>query len=120
MIRRPPRSTRTDTLFPYTTLFRSRLPGSDDDRTVKRIAMWGHVLLLLLVWLSPAHAAGDAARRADSETTVSKCGVGDPVRSGSTRCHASWRASLRCIAMNVASLSGFTIAEYLPDRKSVE
>src|SRR3546814_12244783 len=26
MIRRPPRSTRTDTLFPYTTLFRSR-PG---------------------------------------------------------------------------------------------
>src|SRR3546814_6849278 len=25
MIRRPPRSTRTDTLFPYTTLFRSNL-----------------------------------------------------------------------------------------------
>src|SRR3546814_18411135 len=36
MIRRPPRSTRTDTLFPYTTLFRSVLSlaacrgGSDD------------------------------------------------------------------------------------------
>src|SRR3546814_15875336 len=27
MIRRPPRSTRTDTLFPYTTLFRSRRNG---------------------------------------------------------------------------------------------
>src|SRR3546814_20039214 len=27
MIRRPPRSTRTDTLFPYTTLFRSHLLG---------------------------------------------------------------------------------------------
>src|SRR3546814_9419598 len=27
MIRRPPRSTRTDTLFPYTTLFRSERPG---------------------------------------------------------------------------------------------
>src|SRR3546814_11991079 len=26
MLRRPPRSTRTDTLFPYTTLFRSRAP----------------------------------------------------------------------------------------------
>src|SRR3546814_12873923 len=26
MIRRPPRSTRTDTLFPYTTLFRSASP----------------------------------------------------------------------------------------------
>src|SRR3546814_5692590 len=41
MIRRPPRSTRTDTLFPYTTLFRSQsegapdrdpLPGSDELR----------------------------------------------------------------------------------------
>src|SRR3546814_12392151 len=27
MIRRPPRSTRTDTLFPYTTLFRSHQRG---------------------------------------------------------------------------------------------
>src|SRR3546814_16561099 len=27
MIRRPPRSTRTDTLFPYTTLFRSEAVG---------------------------------------------------------------------------------------------
>src|SRR3546814_2357253 len=31
MIRRPPSSTRTDTLFPYTTLFRSRNP---EDRTM--------------------------------------------------------------------------------------
>src|SRR3546814_8635643 len=29
MIRRPPRSTRTDTLFPYTTLFRSFYIGDD-------------------------------------------------------------------------------------------
>src|SRR3546814_14615547 len=29
MIRRPPRSTRTDTLFPYTTLFRSIEPPAD-------------------------------------------------------------------------------------------
>src|SRR3546814_2863408 len=41
MIRRPPRSTRTDTLFPYTTLFRSpdrqRLLGPvDDDRHTPR------------------------------------------------------------------------------------
>src|SRR3546814_12646013 len=28
MIRRPPRSTRTDTLFPYTTLFRSQVAGA--------------------------------------------------------------------------------------------
>src|SRR3546814_3070002 len=35
MIRRPPRSTRTDTLFPYTTLFRSLLV----DRSTGRIAV---------------------------------------------------------------------------------
>src|SRR3546814_4607169 len=33
MIRRPPRSTRTDTLFPYTTLFRSRKFGNDVKRS---------------------------------------------------------------------------------------
>src|SRR3546814_11403649 len=32
MIRRPPRSTRTDTLFPYTTLFRSARTGPADRR----------------------------------------------------------------------------------------
>src|SRR3546814_15487604 len=42
MIRRPPRSTRTDTLFPYTTLFRSRdrnaglVGGLDDHRALGR------------------------------------------------------------------------------------
>src|SRR3546814_11810308 len=41
MIRRPPRSTRTDTLFPYTTLFRSTWPCGNT------------------VWLpSPAQATG--------------------------------------------------------------
>src|SRR3546814_14849334 len=41
MIRRPPRSTRTDTLFPYTTLFRSRaadqhMVGAGDSRLRQR------------------------------------------------------------------------------------
>src|SRR3546814_14630689 len=34
MIRRPPRSTRTDTLFPYTTLFRSEVVGMIVERRV--------------------------------------------------------------------------------------
>src|SRR3546814_237223 len=34
MIRRPPRSTRTDTLFPYTTLFRSGLPDRQQRRKI--------------------------------------------------------------------------------------
>src|SRR3546814_2793142 len=33
MIRRPPRSTRTDTLFPYTTLFRSHHDGVAEHRS---------------------------------------------------------------------------------------
>src|SRR3546814_2652308 len=36
MIRRPPRSTRTDTLFPYTTLFRSSDRTSGEDRASRR------------------------------------------------------------------------------------
>src|SRR3546814_14344890 len=38
MIRRPPRSTRTDTLFPYTTLFRSRLSDQITDGRATRAA----------------------------------------------------------------------------------
>src|SRR3546814_3082732 len=37
MIRRPPRSTRTDTLFPYTTLFRSaQIPSRVDPASIPR------------------------------------------------------------------------------------
>src|SRR3546814_14220470 len=38
MIRRPPRSTRTDTLFPYTTLFRSNIP------IINRSVVWWNSL----------------------------------------------------------------------------
>src|SRR3546814_18412918 len=45
MIRRPPRSTRTDTLLPYTTLFRSnRLDARDGPRWLWR--RWHKVQLL--------------------------------------------------------------------------
>src|SRR3546814_4812507 len=39
MIRRPPRSTRTDTLFPYTTLFRSRKAGQVLYQRAERVAV---------------------------------------------------------------------------------
>src|SRR3546814_6320181 len=41
MIRRPPRSTRTDTLFPYTTLFRSRAPAAAHRHRAGRVAAAG-------------------------------------------------------------------------------
>src|SRR3546814_4862618 len=37
MIRRPPRSTRTDTLFPYTTLFRSPGERGHQGRSAKKV-----------------------------------------------------------------------------------
>src|SRR3546814_2921513 len=43
MIRRPPRSTRTDTLFPYTTLFRSSR-FDQGARSRRAIALGGHAL----------------------------------------------------------------------------
>src|SRR3546814_3429872 len=44
MIRRPPRSTRTETLFPYTTLFRShpRISGERTAREIWRCRPPGH------------------------------------------------------------------------------
>src|SRR3546814_13925740 len=39
MIRRPPRSTRTDTLFPYTTLFRSFVRSPSDILIGKEVRM---------------------------------------------------------------------------------
>src|SRR3546814_17664246 len=60
MIRRPPRSTRTDTLFPYTTLFRSRgVGGRLADGTGKEGAAGGGIEF----WL--------ARRRKDTESFLS-------------------------------------------------
>src|SRR3546814_2891071 len=52
MIRRPPRSTRTDTLFPYTTLFRSAFGRHPARRDLVQAAEY-HV---------GQHVADDAAR----------------------------------------------------------
>src|SRR3546814_5060033 len=41
MIRRPPRSTRTDTLFPYTTLFRSIVIRQGDDIVAEHARRYG-------------------------------------------------------------------------------
>src|SRR3546814_12519707 len=52
MIRRPPRSTRTDTLFPYTTLFRSQLAlllSEIDDRSTGEITLRRQAIGILLL-----------------------------------------------------------------------
>src|SRR3546814_11216942 len=66
MIRRPPRSTRTDTLFPYTTLFRSpRLPGLFDQNPQPEPAQ-------------PAAAAATAVARQTEEAEEEPANAEDP------------------------------------------
>src|SRR3546814_4030864 len=49
MIRRPPRSTRTDTLFPYTTLFRSEQPRLEIGLEPAPARLFGHRPLAALI-----------------------------------------------------------------------
>src|SRR3546814_1907918 len=70
MIRRPPRSTRTDTLFPYTTLFRSlyedarrKLARFTNVRADELVLCSGTTFAINLVaysWALPRLKAGDA------------------------------------------------------------
>src|SRR3546814_9851722 len=66
MIRLPPSSTRTDTLFPYTTLFRS-LDPTGDRRLGDRLAQCGYLdirrhLVLLRLSSAPSRPRRAAAR----------------------------------------------------------
>src|SRR3546814_2346047 len=77
ILRRQPRSTRTDTLFPYTTLFRS-LAAADHHRSELRHHRHGH----------PAH--GERRRhRAAMEPGDDGHGAGDAAAGGDRRRHAA-------------------------------
>src|SRR3546814_12431444 len=52
MLRRPPRSTRTDTLFPYTTLCRAGDRATDYNLYTKRALLAGGYSSTLLYWLN--------------------------------------------------------------------
>src|SRR3546814_3420351 len=79
MIRRPPRSTRTDTLFPYTTLFRSleaQLAGDQprlaDQRAVVeqlRHAAVGELVATRVGGVAMGDAVGEGVRERSEEHT---------------------------------------------------
>src|SRR3546814_14504151 len=78
MIRRPPRSTRTDTLFPYTTLFRSLPPGSlatvrihGKGRRERVLPLWRETQQALRRWIS--------ARGTVTEETLFLNRLGEPL-----------------------------------------
>src|SRR3546814_4368272 len=66
MIRRPPRSTRTDTLCPYTTLFRSRRADDDERRARPRAPAVQEARRYLLADPGRAGDHHAAARRSDA------------------------------------------------------
>src|SRR3546814_12338966 len=85
MIRLPPRSTRTDTLFPYTTLFRSDLHYRRGDYSVRA-------------------ALGLMASRPESEApgSLSQCDAGALQRAGTTKT-MTFRAAEPCPSSSSAS-----------------
>src|SRR3546814_9527272 len=68
MIRRPPRSTRTDTLFPYTTLFRS---ADRLDRAGLRIAdLHRHAITILIDYALECGSEADGDHRVFIDRTL--------------------------------------------------
>src|SRR3546814_16589521 len=57
MIRRPPRSTRSDTLFPYTTLFRSDFIGLSTDGSPNMVSFYHAKHGIRSLGASPFHEA---------------------------------------------------------------
>src|SRR3546814_12019823 len=91
MIRRPPRSTRTDTLFPYTTLFRShsiaaigdeavRDRRGDLDRSLRRRSRLEHVGKLDLPLQFGRFGVDDLDRVRAGELTLGDARAGDDDR----------------------------------------
>src|SRR3546814_11738013 len=94
MIRRPPRSTRTDTLFPYTTLFRSGRRSRQAERTAKlqiilQLRAQGRGLQIApgLHLVHPRLTHGGNDIRPIGTAIVEKTGVEVGVKIG----RASWR-----------------------------
>src|SRR3546814_18636497 len=90
MLRRPPRSTRTDTLFPYTTLFRSQRFGGGLPKQYATLA--GMPLLRHTLRAFAAHPAVGTVRavihpddRALYDAAAEGLGLAEPVAGGASR-----------------------------------
>src|SRR3546814_13656620 len=78
MIRRPPRSTRTDTLFPYTTLFRSRSAAM-----TLRLLVLACASLALIACNAPGNAPGQPASAQDDQSQAASQAAAEPATSNS-------------------------------------
>src|SRR3546814_17698790 len=81
MIRRPPRSTRTDTLFPYTTLFRSQACAQQPRPTLHK-----HERDAVPVQTTPFRDIAELAEGVEHAASSQPCAVRDiqPAQDGET------------------------------------
>src|SRR3546814_15869000 len=93
MIRRPPRSTRTDTLFPYTTLFRS--PARVIVLAFQQCCRCADQLEELAVELLLNSADRDVASVGATVTAVEWSPPPDPILSGLQRDRSRWDKSCK-------------------------
>src|SRR3546814_19714983 len=125
MLRRPPRSTRTDTLFPYTTLFRSRLHRRIGFPAVKVRA----VRVAEQLFQIGAHRTQRLGRKRRGRLIIEINGAAlaahaalIPARSRSAR-HAARKPSISAAVVDGASdarITSFPASAATPiDRKSV-
>src|SRR3546814_17181222 len=91
MIRRPPRSTRTDTLFPYTTLFRSILSLLLDIPHVLLDNSYGKVAGFADQWTADYGGLMRATGRAEAFETALACVAPQIVDGGGEIGRASGR-----------------------------
>src|SRR3546814_1071869 len=77
MIRRPPRSTRTDTLFPYTTLFRSK--GDTSQNLIGLLEQRMDMIVYRAKWAPTIFAARQLVNHGHVRVNGTKCNI--PSRS---------------------------------------
>src|SRR3546814_6416379 len=97
MIRRPPRSTRTDTLFPYTTLFRSGQAVGSGQVDQRQRAAVGEARVPCLALDGDPGIIGDLLPRASQrveQARLAGIGIADERDRGNGRRHAAGSTSI--------------------------
>src|SRR3546814_11890805 len=100
MIRRPPGSTRTDTLFPYPTLFRSGVWSGAE----KAIAIWtagGWRFAAPRVGVQVTRLTDGARLRFDGSGWTAPAAIGAP--AGGTTVDSEARAAITALILNLAA-----------------
>src|SRR3546814_7088562 len=114
MIRRPPRSTRTDTLFPYTTLFRSvqeAIVEAEDGDTLRGNRVFARIVLAAPMMVEAAHQRLDVLRPLACDGIVNgRCAGDDAEPAISGRAETEKTDDIRAVSVERKKLVGAVAA----------